>query len=76
MNNISDLEIFARLAIIQRLEPAAKNMGISIQKIADALVNLEAKTGLPLFQEIDGKFCLTPQGQEFYEKILDDLEKL
>lgn len=70
MENIGDLEIFARVVETGSLSAAGRVLGFSPAMISKRLKRLEEQLGTRLMQRTTRQISLTEAGQGFYERVL------
>lgn len=69
MNNLGDLEIFARVVSAGSMSAAGRELGLSPAVISKRLRRLEERLGTRLMQRTTRQISLTEAGQGFYERV-------
>jgi len=70
MNNLGDLEIFARVVSAGSMSAAGRELGLSPAVVSKRLRRLEDRLGTRLMQRTTRQISLTEAGQGFYERVL------
>lgn len=70
MNNLGDLEIFARVVSAGSMSAAARELGLSPAVVSKRLRRLEDRLGTRLLQRTTRQISLTEAGQGFYERVV------
>ncbi|KAB2849622.1 MAG: LysR family transcriptional regulator [Hyphomicrobiaceae bacterium] len=73
MTQISDLEIFARVARTGNMSAAGREMGLSPAVISKRISLLEDKLGARLFQRTTRQLTLTETGEGYFKRVVDIL---
>lgn len=78
MNNLEDLDVFARVAAAGSMSAAGRELGLAPAAISKRIRRLEERLGVRLIQRTTRQLTLTEAGQGFYERvvaILDSVEE-
>ena len=70
MNNLGDLEIFARVVSAGSMSAAGRELGLSPAVVSKRLRRLEDRLGTRLMQRTTRQISLTEAGQGFYERVV------
>ena len=70
MNNLGDLEIFARVVSAGSMSAAGRELGLSPAVVSKRLRRLEDRLGTRLLQRTTRQISLTEAGQGFYERVV------
>jgi DNA-binding transcriptional LysR family regulator len=70
MNNLGDLEIFARVVAAGSMSSAGRELGLSPAVVSKRLRRLEDRLGTRLMQRTTRQISLTEAGHGFYERVL------
>jgi DNA-binding transcriptional LysR family regulator len=70
MNNLGDLEIFARVVAAGSMSSAGRELGLSPAVVSKRLRRLEDRLGTRLLQRTTRQISLTEAGHGFYERVL------
>ena len=70
MNNLGDLEIFARVVAAGSMSAAGRELGLSPAVVSKRLRRLEDRLGTRLMQRTTRQISLTEAGQGFYERVV------
>ena len=70
MNNLGDLEIFARVVTAGSMSAAGRELGLSPAVVSKRLRRLEDRLGTRLLQRTTRQISLTEAGQGFYERVV------
>jgi DNA-binding transcriptional LysR family regulator len=70
MNNLGDLEIFARVVSAGSMSAAGRELGLSPAVVSKRLRRLEDRLGTRLLQRTTRQISLTEAGQGFYERVI------
>lgn len=73
MTQISDLEIFARVARTGNMSAAGREMGLSPAVVSKRVSLLEDKLGARLFQRTTRQLTLTETGEGYFKRVVDIL---
>lgn len=67
--NLRQIEAFKAIVEHGTVSQAAEVLGVSQPAVSKLLANLEAETGLSLFDRVRGKLACTPHGMRLYQEI-------
>ncbi|WP_299866851.1 LysR family transcriptional regulator [uncultured Hoeflea sp.] len=70
MNNLGDLEIFARVVSAGSMSAAGRELSLSPAVVSKRLRRLEDRLGTRLMQRTTRQISLTEAGQGFYERVV------
>lgn len=70
MNNLGDLEIFARVVAAGSMSAAGRELGLSPAVVSKRLRRLEDRLGTRLMQRTTRQISLTEAGHGFYERVI------
>ncbi|MEW7006983.1 MULTISPECIES: LysR family transcriptional regulator [unclassified Lentilitoribacter] len=70
MNNLGDLEVFARMVSAGSMSAAGRELGLSPAVVSKRLRRLEDRLGTRLMNRTTRQISLTEAGQGFYERVL------
>ncbi|WP_099866206.1 LysR family transcriptional regulator [Pararhizobium haloflavum] len=70
MNNLGDLEIFARVVAAGSMSSAGRELGLSPAVVSKRLRRLEDRLGTRLLQRTTRQISLTEAGHGFYERVI------
>lgn len=70
IDNLADLEIFARIVTSGSLSAAGRELGLSPPVVSKRVQRLEERLGTRLFQRTTRKVTLTEAGEGFYERVV------
>lgn len=70
MNNLGDLEIFARVVAAGSMSSAGRELGLSPAVVSKRLRRLEDRLGTRLLQRTTRQISLTEAGHGFYERVV------
>ena len=70
MNNLGDLEIFARVVSAGSMSAAGRELGLSPAVVSKRVRRLEDRLGTRLMQRTTRQISLTEAGQGFYERVV------
>jgi DNA-binding transcriptional LysR family regulator len=70
MNNLGDLEIFARVVSAGSMSAAGRELGLSPAVVSKRLRRLEDRLGTRFMQRTTRQISLTEAGQGFYERVV------
>ncbi|MFG1296852.1 LysR family transcriptional regulator [Xanthobacter variabilis] len=70
IDNLADLEIFARIVTAGSLSAAGRELGLSPPVVSKRVQRLEERLGTRLFQRTTRKVTLTEAGEGFYERVV------
>lgn len=70
MNNLGDLEIFARVVSAGSMSSAGRELGLSPAVVSKRLRRLEERLGTRLMQRTTRQISLTEAGHGFYERVI------
>ena len=70
MNNLGDLDIFARVVSAGSMSAAGRELGLSPAVVSKRLRRLEDRLGTRLLQRTTRQISLTEAGQGFYERVV------
>lgn len=73
MELLQSMRLFARLAELGSFTKAAESMEIGRPQVTRYIQDLETSLGVRLFQRTTRKVALTPEGEQFYERVQDIL---
>lgn len=73
---ISDLQIFARVAAAGSMSAAGRDMGLSPAVVSKRIACLERQLGARLFQRTTRQLALTETGEGLFERVRGILERL
>lgn len=79
MDNLSNLKLFVRVALLESFAAAARIEGMTSSALSKAVQRLEAEVGAKLFTRTTRSVGLTVEGERFLEgarKLIDDAEAL
>lgn len=70
MNNLGDLEVFARMVSAGSMSAAGRELGLSPAVVSKRLRRLEDRLGTRLMNRTTRQISLTEAGQGFYERVV------
>lgn len=70
MNNLADLDIFARVVTAGSMSAAGRELGFSPAVISKRIRRLEERLGTRLLQRTTRQIAMTEAGQGFYERVV------
>ena len=70
MNQLGDLEIFARVVTSGSMSAAARTLSVKPAMVSKSIKRLEERLGVRLFQRTTRQISLTEAGQGFYARVL------
>lgn len=73
MSDISDLDIFARVARTGNMSAAGRDIGLSPAVVSKRISMLEDRLGARLFQRTTRQLTLTETGQGYFKRVCDIL---
>lgn len=76
MDNLGDLEVFARVVTARSMSSAAREMAVSPAVISKRIRRLEERLGIRLIQRTTRQLSLTGAGQDFYARIVPILASI
>jgi DNA-binding transcriptional LysR family regulator len=76
MTPITDLEIFARVALAGNMSAAGRDMGLSPAVVSKRLSHMEERLGARLFQRTTRQLKLTEMGEGFYKRVVQILKDI
>lgn len=76
MNNLGDLEVFARMVSAGSMSAAGRELGLSPAVVSKRLRRLEDRLGTRLMNRTTRQISLTEAGQGFYERVVSILAGL
>lgn len=76
MNELTDMEIFARVVSAGGMSAAGREMGLSPAVISKRIRRLEERLGARLLQRTTRQITLTEEGHGYYERVLGILASI
>lgn len=76
MQDIHDLQIFARIVAAGSMSAAGRELGVSPAVVSKRIRRLEERLGTLLFQRTTRQLALTEAGQGFHERVLAILSSI
>lgn len=76
MQDIHDLQIFARIVAAGSMSAAGRDLGLSPAVVSKRIRRLEDRLGTLLFQRTTRQIALTEAGQGFHERVLAILSSI
>jgi DNA-binding transcriptional LysR family regulator len=76
MDNLGDLEVFARVVTARSMSMAAREMSLSPAVVSKRMRRLEERLGVRLIQRTTRQLSLTGAGQDFYARIVPILASI
>ncbi len=76
MDNLGDLEVFARVVTARSMSAAARELSLSPAVISKRIRRLEERLGVRLLQRTTRQLSLTQAGQDFYARVISILSSI
>jgi DNA-binding transcriptional LysR family regulator len=76
MDNLGDLEVFARVVTGRSMSAAARELSLSPAVISKRIRRLEERLGVRLLQRTTRQLSLTQAGQDFYTRVISILSSI
>ncbi len=76
MNELTDMEIFARVVSAGGMSAAGREMGLSPAVISKRIRRLESRLGARLLQRTTRQITLTEEGHGYYERVVGILASI
>lgn len=76
MDRFSEMEVFARVVEDGAFSSAARTLNLTPSGVSKLIARLEDRLGALLFKRNSRSMALTPEGQAYYERVLEVLAAL